>query len=158
MNGEKRQIAAAMIPPEVIDDSMILPKDTDTIKFQQTIDLFSNNVHQEFKPKEMLETPISRIKETKTNIDYIMERRRKAKEILADQQAPEDKDEVERERKERNGKMAAEKTKEELEGEKSSQSDGEQIQRDSVQDVMEALKKADREKTKPDKDSDDPKS
>lgn len=54
--------------------------------------------------------------------------------------------------------MAAEKTKEELEGEKSSQSDGEQIQRDSVQDVMEALKKADREKTKPDKDSDDPKS
>lgn len=106
----------------------------------------------------MLETPISRIKETKTNIDYIMERRRKAKEILADQQAPEDKDEVERERKERKGKMAAEKTKEELEGEKSSQSDGEQIQRDSVQDVMEALKKADREKTKPDKDSDDPKS
>lgn len=144
-----------MIPPEVIDDSMILPKDTDTIKFQQTIDLFSNNVHQEFKPKEMLETPISRIKETKTNIDYIMERRRKAKEILADQQAPEDKDEVEKERK---GKMAAEKTKEELEGEKSSQSDGEQVQRDSVQDVMEALKKADREKTKPDKDSDDPKS
>lgn len=158
LNGEKRQIAAAMIPPEVIDDSMILPKDTDTIKFQQTIDLFSNNVHQEFKPKEMLETPISRIKETKTNIDYIMERRRKAKEILADQQAPEDKDEVERERKERKGKMAAEKTKEKLEGEKSSQSDGEQIQRDSVQDVMEALKKADREKTKPDKDSDDPKS
>lgn len=37
LNGEKRQIAAAMIPPEVIDDSMILPKTLIQLSFNKQL-------------------------------------------------------------------------------------------------------------------------
>lgn len=174
MNGEKRQVAAAMIPPVDIEENMIILEDTDTIKFQQKLDVHSlwdknDKIHHEFEEKTlgeyMLEIPSQRVRETKSNIQYIMERRRRAKEILGNQRAPEDiMDEVESEWKERKAKMATEemggeKAKEELEREKSGQPDREQIIRDSVQDGLKADGKADREKTNStDKDLDDPKS
>lgn len=174
MNGEKRQVAAAMIPPVDIEENMIILEDTDTIKFQQKLDVHSlwdknDKIHHEFEEKTlgeyMLEIPSQRVRETKSNIQYIMERRRRAKEILGNQRAPEDiMDEVESEWKERKAKMATEemageKAKEELEREKSGQPDREQIIRDSVQDGLKAGGKADREKTNStDKDLDDPKS
>lgn len=175
LNGEKRQVVAAMIPPVVIEDSMMLPEDTDTITFQQKLDVSSlwdknDDINQEFNKKTMgeymLETPSQRIKETKSNIEYIMESRRRAKEILGNQQAPEgNMDEVEREQKDRKAnmateEMAGEKTKDELERKKSGQPDREQIIRDStVQDGLKAGGKADREKTNStDKGVDDPKS
>lgn len=174
LNGEKRQVAAAMIPPVDIEENMIILEDTDTIKFQQKLDVHSlwdknDKIHHEFEEKTlgeyMLEIPSQRVRETKSNIQYIMERRRRAKEILGNQRAPEDiMDEVESEWKERKAKMATEemageKAKEELEREKSGQPDREQILRDSVQDGLKAGGKADREKiNSTDKDLDDPKS
>lgn len=166
LNGEKRQVAAAMVPPEVIEDSMIVPVDDDTIKFQQNLDLFDSRVKlQDFEDKTfseyMLEIPSQKMRDTKSNIQDIIEKRKKALKILHQRTIEEVMDEMEKEEREKKEKkanmemekMEGEKINEELEREKSGQPD-----RDSVQDRLKTGEKVDREKTNPHKDLDDPKS
>lgn len=104
MNGEKRHVAAALLPPKVLDLDLIVPKDDDLIKFIPNINPFDPDtpIHASQKKEKsysqhMLKIPGERVKETATNLKDIWEKRQKANEIKAKPNLEDIMDEVEKE-------------------------------------------------------------
>uniref|UniRef100_A0A8B8DN34 NADH dehydrogenase [ubiquinone] 1 alpha subcomplex assembly factor 3 n=1 Tax=Crassostrea virginica TaxID=6565 RepID=A0A8B8DN34_CRAVI len=104
LNGEKRHVAAALLPPKVLDLDLIVPKDDDLIKFIPNINPFDPDtpIHASRKKEKsysqhMLKIPGERVKETATNLKDIWEKRQKANEIKAKPNLEDIMDEVEKE-------------------------------------------------------------
>ncbi|XP_048737848.1 uncharacterized protein LOC125652571 isoform X2 [Ostrea edulis] len=183
LNEEKRQVVAAMIPPPVINQNLVLPKDDDLITFNPSaIELDSGVLPTEMPSFSDIMLPGHRLKETATNVRELLDRKRskagvvvdKDLETLKDNDKPQEMqatfnrimDEVDEEMAVERGKSVKEITEKEAERDDKQQtkpssarekarSAEARINAIKISKDMESIMS---DKLKTDKDSDDPKS
>ncbi|XP_061174757.1 uncharacterized protein LOC133183880 [Saccostrea echinata] len=88
LNGEQRQVAAAVIPPTVIDEDMRMPVDDDLITFDPCVDMFGQDPDVIIPDKdEDWRTPGEKLREAATGVRLMINKRRNAQKLM-DMPAP----------------------------------------------------------------------
>ncbi|XP_062596567.1 uncharacterized protein LOC134258024 [Saccostrea cucullata] len=82
LNAEQRQVAAAVIPPTVIDDDMLMPVDDDLITFDPNVDMFGEDPDVIAQDEDLdLRTPGEKLRETATGVRLMIDKRKNAEKL-----------------------------------------------------------------------------